>query len=307
MSMKISKEVRVGIVAIIALFILVWGYNYLKGSNLFNQSKTVYTIFPKVPGLADSSPIFVNGVQLGIVQSAKFHPNMSGDIIVELLISNSGLLIPKNSVANLISLDFLGTKAIALNIDKKGPEIETGDTIKSFLEKSMLDDVSEQMLPIKDKAEKLMLSLDSVMTTANNVLKDVEDVFNEKNKQNLTHIISNLNQTLIVLNGASVKMDAMIAQDLSPAAKNFKHFSDSLANTEFKSTISNANKTLTNMEQMLAKINNGEGTMGQLLNNDSLYKNLESVSLDMDKLLIDFREHPKRYVHFSLFGRKEKD
>ena len=304
--MKITKEVKIGFVAMLSIVLLVWGYNYLKGTNLLFKTKTVYTIYPSVAGLAKSSPILINGFQIGVVESIYFHEDQSGRVIVKLLITENDFHIPKNSVASLISMDFLGSKAIALKVGESSTLLQNGDTLIADLEKSMLDDVSESILPIKEKAENLMTTMDSTMIKLQGVITDVEDVLSERNKKKFTDILTNLNATIVSYNDVAQTMQSTVKL-MKPTLKNLKTFSDSLAELEMNQTLTKAQETFENMSQVMAKINNGEGTMGQLINNDSLYLNLEAVTKDMDLLLIDMKEHPKRYVHFSLFGRKEKD
>lgn len=304
--MKISKEVKVGVVAILTIALLVWGYNFLKGTNLLFKSKTVYTVYPSVAGLAKSSPILINGFQVGVVESIYFHPNQSGQVVVELLITENNFLIPQNSVASLISMDFLGSKAIALKVGDGTTELQSGDTLMADLEKSMFDDVSEQILPIKEKAENLITSMDSTMKNLQVVIKDVDEVFSDRNKRKLTEILTNLNTTILTYNEVAQTMDGTL-KSMKPTLKNLRTFSDSLTELNMQATLNKAQATFDHMSEIMTKINNGEGSLGQLVNNDSLYMNLEMVSKDMDQLLIDMKEHPKRYVHFSIFGRKDKD
>lgn len=302
--MKISKEVRVGFFSLLGIALLIWGYNFLKGTNILYKSKTLYTVYPSVAGLAKSSPILVNGFQVGVVESIYFHPNNSGEIVVRLVITETDFLIPNNSVASLVSLDFLGSKAIALQIGNSGKDVVTGDTLIADLEKSMLDGMSEQILPIKDKAEKLMISLDKTLAQLDVVLKDVDDVLNEKNKQRFSDALLNLNATIVSYKDVAESMNSSM-KTLQPTLKNFRTFSDSLAALEMNETLQKAQATFDDMSVIMAKIKNGEGSMGQLINNDSLYFNLQSATKDLDKLLIDMKENPKRYVHFSIFGRKD--
>jgi phospholipid/cholesterol/gamma-HCH transport system substrate-binding protein len=302
--MKISKEVRVGFFSLLGIALLIWGYNFLKGTNILYKSKTLYTVYPSVAGLAKSSPILVNGFQVGVVESIYFHPNNSGEIVVRLVITETDFLIPNNSVASLVSLDFLGSKAIALQIGNSGKDVVTGDTLIADLEKSMLDGMSEQILPIKDKAEKLMISLDKTLAQLDVVLKDVDDVLNEKNKQRFSDALLNLNATIVSYKDVAESMNSSM-KTLQPTLKNFRTFSDSLAALEMNATLQKAQATFDDMSVIMAKIKNGEGSMGQLINNDSLYFNLQSATKDLDKLLIDMKENPKRYVHFSVFGRKD--
>lgn len=302
--MKISKEVKVGFFSLLGIALLIWGYNFLKGTNILYKSKTLYTIYPSVAGLAKSSPIIVNGFQIGVVEEIKFHPNNTGQIVVDMVITETDFLIPDNSVASLVSLDFLGSKAIAIKIGNSGKNVMSGDTLIADLEKSMLDDVSEQILPIKDKAEKLMISLDKTLAQLDVVLKDVDDVLNDRNKQRFSDALFNLNATIVSYKEVAESMNTSM-KTLQPTLKNFKTFSDSLAVLEMNATLKKAQATFDDMSVIMAKIKNGEGSMGQLINNDSLYFNLQSATKDLDKLLIDMKENPKRYVHFSIFGRKD--
>jgi phospholipid/cholesterol/gamma-HCH transport system substrate-binding protein len=304
--MKLSKEIKVGFVAIFAIAILVWGYNYLKGTNILFKSKTIYTEYPSIGGLVKSSPVLVNGFQVGVVNDIYFNPNQTGNIIVAMTITDKTIKIPKNSIANLISLDLLSSKAIGLKLGDSSAELQAGDTVKSLYEKSMIDGVSEQILPIKEKAENLMMSMDSAIVEFKATLENLNDVLNDKNKRNLSAALANLNTTIQSYDELAKNFNSTLNTSIKPTMKVYKNLGDSLAALDMKATLSKAQQTLTDMSAMLDKINKGEGTMGQLINNDSLYQNLEMVSKDMDKLLIDFQENPKRYVHFSIFGRKDK-
>ena len=303
--MKISKEVKVGFVSIVAIAILVWGYNYLKGTNLFNANKTIYTEYPFIGGLAKSSPVIVNGFQVGLVSDVYFKEDQSGNLMVELVITDRTLKIPSNSVANLISLDLLSSKGIGLTLGDSNVELVSGDTIPSHFEKSMLDDVSEQLLPMKQKAEKLMVSLDSTVIISKTTLENLNKLFDEQNQRNLKLSLVNLRITLEKFQTFADNANATM-NTLKPTVKKYGDLADTLKQVDIKTTLEKANKTFDEMAAVMQKMNNGEGTMGQLMTNDSLYKNLESVTRDLDKLLIDMEANPKRYVHFSIFGRKDK-
>jgi len=303
--MKISKEVKVGFVSIVAIAILVWGYNYLKGTNLFNSNKTVYTEYPFIGGLAKSSPVIVNGFQVGLVSDVYFKEDQSGNLMVELVITDRDLKIPSNSVANLISLDLLSSKGIGLTLGDSNVELVDRDTIKSHFEKSMLDDVSEQLLPMKQKAEKLMISLDSTIIVSKTTLENLNKLFDEQNQRNLKLSLISLKTTLEKFQTFADNANATM-NTLKPTVKKYGDLADSLKQVDIKTTLEKANKTFEEITAVMQKMNNGEGTMGQLMTNDSLYKNLESVTRDLDKLLIDMEANTKRYVHFSMFGRKDK-
>ncbi len=302
--MKISKEVKVGFFSLLAIAMLIWGYNFLKGTNILFKSKTVYTVYPSVAGLVKSSPILINGFQVGVVESIYFHPDNSGNVVVRFVITETDFLIPNNSIASLVSLDFLGSKAIALKIGDSKTNIQTNDTLKADLQKSMFADMSEQILPIKEKAEKMIVNMDNSLSQLQLVIKDIDDVLNERNKARLAEILSNLSSTITTYKEVAETMNTSI-KSLQPTIKNFKTFSDSLAALHMNTTLNKAQATFEDLSAIMAKIKNGEGTMGQLINNDSLYINLQNTSKDMDSLLIDLKEHPKRYVHFSIFGKKD--
>ncbi|MDT8411435.1 MAG: MlaD family protein [Vicingaceae bacterium] len=303
--MKISKEVKVGFVSIVAIALLVWGYNYLKGTNLFNANKTVYTEYPFIGGLAKSSPVIVNGFQIGLVSDVYFKDDQSGNLMVKLVITDGTLKIPKNSVANLISLDLLSSKGIGLTLGDSEVELVNGDTIKSHFEKSMLDDVSEQLLPMKQKAEKMMDSLQIAISTFKTTMSNFNEVFNDKNKRNLELAIEKFKVTMQRYDELAINLNSTM-NTLKPTVKKYGDLADTLKQVDIKTTLDKANKTFEEITAVMQKMNNGEGTMGQLMTNDSLYKNLESVTRDLDKLLIDMEANPKRYVHFSIFGRKDK-
>lgn len=303
--MKISKELRVGIVALLAIALLIWGYNFLKGTNLFNTNKVVYTEYPFIGGLAKSSPVIINGFQVGMVSNIYFKEDQTGNLMVELIITDNSIQIPNNSVANLISLDLLSSKGIGLTLGDSPIDLADGDTISSHFEKSMLDDVSEQLLPMKQKAERLMTTLDSTVLVSKKTLENINKLFDDQNQRNLKLSLANLKITLEKFETFADNANATM-NTLKPTVKKYGDLADTLKQVDIKTTLEKANKTFDEMAAVMQKMNNGEGTMGQLMTNDSLYKNLESVTRDLDKLLIDMEANPKRYVHFSIFGRKDK-
>jgi phospholipid/cholesterol/gamma-HCH transport system substrate-binding protein len=301
--MKISKEVKVGFVAIFAIAMSVWGFNYLKGTNLFIESKSVYAIYPKVPGLSVSSPIIINGVQSGIVDDIYFHQDKSSRVIVKMSITETGLKIYKNSVAELISTDFMGGKAIGLQLGDSGVELENGDTLQTFFEKSMLEDFSEQMLPIKDKAENMMMSMDTAVVKLTTTLDNLNDMFSAQNKRNLTLALSNLKNTLAGFEELSGTLNSTVKHKLNPAIIKFSNVADSLSALELNQTLIKAQAAMDGMTAIMDKMNSGEGTMGKLMTNDSLYTNLTGAAKEMEELLEDIKLHPKRY--FRILSKKE--
>ena len=307
--MSISKELRVGIVVIISLGLFYYGFNYLKGSNIFKTGSFYYAEYPNVNGLSVDDPVFTKGFRVGKVSSTKLNME-TGKILVQLQITNEEIKIPTNSEAIIASSGLLGGKEINLKLGDSQEYLEINDTLSSDTEGDLIDSFTSSLEPFEKSAMDAVTSIDSVM-------KLVQSVLNQKNRDALDHGLTDLSITLSNLNSASAGLDNLIATEkgklsniitnLNTMSKNLSAFSDTLTNMEIKQTIDEANLALSNANKILTKINEGEGTMGQLVNNDTLYMNLESVSKNLDKLMIDFQEHPKRYVHFSLFGKKEKE
>jgi len=301
--MKISKEVKVGFVSVFAIALLVWGINFLKGTNIFFKSTSVYAIYPKVPGLAVSSSVIINGVHSGVVDDIYFHSDKSSRVIVKLNISESGLRIPKNSIADLISTDFMGGKAIGLKLGNSEDVLKNGDTLQSHFEKSMMEDFSEQILPIKDKAAHMM---DSLMLTASaftRLAATFDSILDGKRQRDLQYAISNLNKVMLSYDTLAKDISNMMNHTLKPTIAKYGELADTLQTLELNETLLTAQLALTNMSAIMEKMNNGEGTMGKLINNDSLYNNLNGATLQMDELLEDIKLHPKRY--FRVLSRKE--
>lgn len=301
--MKISKEVKVGFVALFAIALSIWGFNYLKGNNLFVESKSVYAVYPKVPGLAISSPIIINGVRCGIVDDIYFHPDKSSRVVVKLNITESAIKISKNSIADLISTDFMGGKAIGLKLGDSEGELKNGDTIQSHFEKSMLEDFSEQMLPIKDRAENMMISLDTAVIKLTTTLENLNEMFSTQNKRNLTLALANLKTTLEGFDELSRTLNSTIKNKVNPAMTKFSDVADSLKALDLNQTLIKAQGALDGMASVMDKMNKGEGTMGKLMTNDSLYNNLTGATKEMEELLEDIKLHPKRY--FRILSKKE--
>jgi len=301
--MKISKEVKVGFVSVFAIALLVWGINFLKGTNIFFKSTSVYAIYPKVPGLAVSSPVIINGVHSGVVDDIYFHSDKSSRVIVKLNISESGLRIPKNSIADLISTDFMGGKAIGLKLGDSENVLKNGDTLQSHFEKSMMEDFSEQILPIKDKAAHMM---DSLMLTASaftRLAATFDSILDGKRQRDLQYAISNLNKVMLSYDTLAKDISNMMNHTLKPTIAKYGELADTLQTLELNETLFTAQLALTNMSAVMEKMNNGQGTMGKLMNNDSLYNNLNGATIQMEELLEDIKLHPKRY--FRVLSRKE--
>ena len=317
LNMKISKETKIGAIFIIAAVLLIWGYNFLKGQDILTQSRTFYAVYQNVSGLGKANPVFINGMQVGQVTQMYFDPAMNGNIIVGLTIRQE-FPIPKNSIAEILSTDLMGTKAVNLNLGVSTEMAKNGDTLTSKLGATLTEQVEKTIGPLKNKAEVLLTNIDEILVNLNAVLSE-EQV--KSLKESIFHLNSSLQNADLLLKdvGGFVADEKSKAKDildnlesitgnfknnnekLTAIITNFHSISDTLARANIAETFGSLNKSMTDFSQIMAKINKGEGSIGLLLNNDSLYLELAKSSKDLNLLLEDIRLHPKRYVKLSLF------
>lgn len=321
--MKLTKEVKVGIVAAIAIGFFIYGFNFLKGKDLFSHQRKFYAVYNNIDGLVEANPLMVNGYKVGLVGDIELVEDTSNLILITLLLDKD-LKIPRNTIARVVSSDFLGSKAVELILGDAKQYAEDGDTLKSDQEDNLKQSVNKAIAPLQKKAEGLIASLDSVMVV-------VQQVFNQNARQNLAKSFESIKLALTSLETTSYRLDTLVLSEkmkissiltkinvlattlagnsdkLSNVINNFSSISDSLAKSNLTSAINNADAALTQASGIMTKINKGEGTMGMLINNDSLYRKLDKSAADLDKLLLDLRINPERYIHISVFGHKDKN
>ncbi len=322
--MKYSKEIKIGAVIIMTIAFSFWGFNFLKGFNIFSNQRHYFAVYPKVEGLTVSSPVLINGYKIGFVQTMYFHPDNSGKVIVKMQLTNTDFKVPVNSIARIISADLLGSKAIELVLKDTSVYAQSGDTLLHEIKSTLSDEINTAVEPLKARAISIFAQLDSAMS-------DIRMIVNKENRDNLAHSVSSLKKTLANLESATGGLDTLVSEEKGKLAQiftnlesitgniknnndkiqniltNFSSLSDTLAKSNFKSAIENADKALTEAAEVFNKINSGEGSIGMLVNNDSLYNNLNNASKNLDNLFIDIKENPGRYVTISVFGRKEKN
>jgi phospholipid/cholesterol/gamma-HCH transport system substrate-binding protein len=321
MNIKLKKEVKVTLVFFVTLLLFIWGVNFLKGTDLFSSKRKFYAVYDNIDGLMVANPVQINGLKVGIVSKIDFAEDNSGKIEVELTIDNS-IGIPKNSVAEIASPDLLGGKVVRIILGS-GPMAENKDRFTGRVQLAMTDKMLAEINPIKLKAESMISSLDTILLS-------VKSVFNAQNQQNLATSFNHIQLTLEHLSSTMETIDYAVSgnknnisefiKSLSEITKNinnnnkkitniienFSSISDTLAKANFAQTIKSTEKAISDFQVMLDKVNRGEGSLGQLANNDTLYFNLQKSSASLDALLKDLKAHPKRYIHFSVFGKKEK-
>jgi phospholipid/cholesterol/gamma-HCH transport system substrate-binding protein len=313
--MKLSNEVKVGIIAIITIVVFIWLYNFLKGQNILRKDAVYYTVYDKVGGLGESSPVEVNGYRIGVVQSIRFISPVSGKLLVEFSVDKD-FRIPVNTVAEIVPVSVLGGMKVQF-VYGDGPGFyDFGDTIPGKIESSLTEMLETEMLPLKDRISDLIGEIDSVLTSVNSVL---DPAF----RKNLGNTMANLSSTTGSLSNIlgskekELKMtldnlsafSGMLSENtvrLSQTFENLQSITDTLRSAEIYTAVSNLKTTLANTTRMLENINEGKGSAGQLLTNDSLYTNLSNSLASLDELLKDLKENPRKYVHFSVFGKKDK-
>lgn len=305
--MKLTKEIKTAVLVIVSIFLFIWGYNFLKGKDLFNSTTRVYVVYDNVAGLVNSAPVTLNGLAIGKVDAITIQPD--GKLLVEMQI-NTDFPISKSSIAEIYDSGLVGGRQIAIkpNFQDKN-YIKSGDYLKASSKLGITDALAQQLEPLQYKVQKLLDNADALFTNFN-------DILDEKTKKNLKNSISELNKTLSEFSVASKNINGMIVDNKSKfnstmtnfdnTAANFSKMSDSLAKANLGQTVRNLEKTLANVDKIMIDIEQGKGTMGKLMKDDAMYTNFTNTSKELELLLQDVRLHPTRYVNVSLFGKKNK-
>jgi phospholipid/cholesterol/gamma-HCH transport system substrate-binding protein len=305
---KVTNEFKIGLVIVSAISFLFFGVNYLKGIDIFKTYTTFYAIYKNAEGINKSDWVVINGVKVGVVRNVKLNKLTKNDILIEFSVSDRSLKIPENSTALFRSRDLLGTKCIEIVVGDSQTFASDGDTLTSAVATSVTDDISSSIAPMKTKAEsffnRIDKNLDTTFIALNQTLRSITALTTDLNKQLNNNKLS-LDRTFKNFEQISGNL-ASNSERLNRSIKNFESISDSLNKANLKQTIEETRKTVKEMQAVMKKINSGEGTMGKLVNDKTLYNNLNRLSADLDSLAIDFKKHPKRYVHFSVFGKNEK-
>ncbi len=320
---KLSREVKIGLIMISSLTIFLFGLNYLKGNSLITSRRNYYAIYSKVDGLKESNPINVNGFKVGSVTRIELMPDNSGRLKVTLSFTDGNIKVTEGCLAKIVSSDLLGSKAIEFIPGKSDKELEKGSVLPSEIQLSLTEVLEEQIDPVKAKFVTLMTSLDSVLGGIQHVLNDktvgdINQSFTDVKKtlNNLASITSELDQliaeqhnniggTMENLNTVSGTL-AKSSQSIERIVRNIESLTDTVNQQNISQTLSNARKSVESTNALLARINAGEGSLGKLVNTDSLHQQMVGTTKALEELFNDIQAHPSRYVSFSVFGRKEK-
>ena len=309
--MKISREFKTGVVAVMVIALFIWGYNYMKGLNLFDGPLNTYkTVYNNVQGLNTASVVTINGVEVGKVVRINFNkdPDKRGQLIVEFSVEND-FEFSKNSIAKIYSASLMGGKSLAVVPSFEGEMANPGDFLQGEIESDIFSSVTEKLNPLQAKVENVIVSADSLMA-------GLTDILNVQSRENLKSSIEQLNTTISNFKSVSESVNELIKNNedkldrtLSNAelmTENLSKLSDSLVNSNLTATVKNMEATVTNLNKILASIESGEGTLGKLLKDEEMYSNLTNASKELEELLNEMKLHPKRFVHFSLFGKRDK-
>ena len=307
--MKITKEIKTAILVLSGILLFIFIFNYLKGENLLSSSRKITAIYDNVEGLIPSAAVTINGHKIGKVQDITFTEDGSGKLEVLMLI-DSNFKFSKNSTAELYESGLIGGKAIAIVPANDGAEnVISGDVLRSEIKPGLTDLVNQRLTPLQQKIEKVMESTDVL-------LANINSVFDEKTKSNIRGSFSQLEQTIASFGSTSNALNALLQDNktsitttldnFSNISENLSEVSSNLAEADLKQTINGLQSTISNFDQLLKNIEKGEGSIGKLMKDEGLYNNLEGALGQMEALLEDMKLNPKRYVHFSLFGKKPK-
>ncbi len=318
--MKISNETKIGALTAVAITLMILGFNFLKGKTFFGKSHSLFAKYTNVKGLANSNPVMINGLQVGTVYSITTDKNMK-EILVNMTLTKD-VNIPKNSFAS-IKNNPLGTTSIEIKLGDATEYLPKNDTIKTEVSAGILDEAVQEIRPVLGQVKNAVKSLDSVLMTLAGVLDP-----NAKN--NIRGILENLSKTTAGLTVSSASLQTLLNTETGALAKSLNNVSaftgnlannneklnavmtnldkttSNLSNLDLEKTLNTLNGTIIDLKSTIGKLNSNDGTAGMLLNDTKLYNNLTATANKLNLLLDDLKTNPKRYISFSVFGKKYK-
>lgn len=291
----ISRETKIGIVVVVAIAMLYFGLNYLKGINIFQSTTYFYAQYDRVDGIAATTPVMINGYQVGHVSDIIFDYTKEAPITLKITVDKK-LVVPQGTIAEVYDTGLMGDKAIQLCLGKGNNLAQTGDTLPTRIQGGLMAAVTEALVePIKA----MMPQLDSTLQTLNHSL----------DSERIEAIIADAQATMANVKSLTASLNQSVPATMNKVnhiATNFGEVSDELKAVQWDSTLQNIEKVVANLESVSNQLKSNENTLGALLNDKDLYQNLDSTVQSANALLMDLKANPKRYVHFSVFGNKDK-
>ncbi len=321
--MKISREVKIGFLVIVTLAVAVWGYNWLKGNNLLQKRRDYYAVYTNVGGLSVNAPVVVNGFQVGAVSDIHLMPEHPELVLVTFRITDKKFKFPRDSEAKLASPSLLGGKVIDIQLGDSSVYANPGDTIFTSYQLDLQQQVNELVAPLKVKVESLLSNIDSILIP-------IQTIINDETARKLAEGLGRIPAIIANLERITYKVDTLISSEknklsrifsnvesissnlknnndkISSILDNVDEITDSLAKSNFKKAIANATDILEKVDNIVTKIDNGEGTLGALINDDKLYLQIDSAAKNLNFLVDDIGQNPERYLHFSLIHINKK-
>lgn len=299
--MKLTKEIKIALVAIVGILVMYFGINFLKGMNLFSTNNTYFITFDDIQGLGASTPIYADGYKVGTVDGLEYDYKENGPIKVKVDI-NKDLRIPQGSKAEIVK-DLMGNLQVNLLLANNPRErVEPGGIIPGAVNGGMMDKAAN-LIPV---VEKMLPKLDSILTSVNALLADPALAASLHNVETITSNLTVSTRELNTLMAGLNKQVPGMVRKANGVLDNTNRLTANLASLDVQGTLNKVNQTLESAHQFTEKLNSNQGSLGLLMNDTKLYDNLTSTMSHADSLVIDLKAHPKRYVHFSVFGRKDK-
>lgn len=306
--MTITRELKTGVIVLIIIALSFWGFNFLKNRNLYDKTRTFYAEYSNVQGLAPKSPVTINGLKVGTVSEITFHPQKRGVLVAHLNLTDD-IQFSVNSIAQIYSPDFISGKSLKINIALDEDAIaKSGDTLIGEVDSGIMGMINEQIAPLQSKVESFVVHTDSVMQNINSLM-------DAQNQNNIKESLESLNSILKRLKNTAGYVESIarengkldsIMSNANKAMYNFSEISDSIKAVNIGATVAELQHSLESFNVILDSVKTGNGTMGKLMQDEELYDNLTNASKELEELLREVKLHPKRFVHLSVFGKKEK-
>lgn len=312
-----SKELKIGLIATILILLLIWGINFLKGKNILSEKNHFYALYNEIGGLEEASPVYLNGYEVGMVENIKLTGKNMKDLLVTFTLRKD-LKIPKNSRCIIYNADLMGTKAIKLKFTDAQNYFIPGDTIPSALEPNITEQIYTEIQPIKMKAQRILSALDTILLifnahTRNNIRRSIDGLqATSANLQNtsksLHELLSQNNRKINRIIDHTDEITANLAKNnesISSTFSNLSAITDTLRKAKLNQTIGHLENALASSDSLINDIRKGQGSLGLLATDDSLYIHLNQTTNSLNKLIEDIQHNPGKYIHISVFGKNK--